>query len=208
MKNNIQQATLFIISAPSGAGKTSLVKALLNSTPNIAVSISHTTRQPRPGEGDGKDYHFVEVTQFEQMRDRGEFLEHARVFDNFYGTSATSVNKQLNEGIDTILEIDWQGAEQVRKLYSQSVGIFIIPPSRAALEERLKSRGQDDSTVIARRMKDAISEMSHYAAFDYLVVNDEFDHALENLRAIVLAQRQSITRQSLAQEQLLQQLLS
>ena len=202
------KATLFIISAPSGAGKTSLVKALLDSTAEISVSVSHTTRQPRPGEVDGEDYFFTDISAFERMRDNGEFLEHARVFDNYYGTSASSVNKLLNQGIDTILEIDWQGAEQVRKFYQHCVSIFIIPPSRAALEERLRSRGQDESAVIARRMQEASGEISHYAAFDYLVVNDTFEQALENLRAIVLAQRQTMERQSQLQEQLLQQLLS
>ena len=208
MSNQTLPGTLYIFSAPSGAGKTSLVNGLLDQTDNLCVSISHTTRPPRPGELHGKDYFFIDIPAFEAMRDDGQFLEHARVFDNYYGTAAATVDSQLKQGTDTILEIDWQGAEQVRKLYPACVSIFIIPPSRSELENRLKSRGQDDNSVIARRMRDAANEIAHYAAFDYLVINDDFEHALENLKAIVLAQRQRIDRQVRAQEQLLQQLLS
>ena len=181
--------TLFIISAPSGAGKTSLVRALLDSTPGIGVSVSHTTRAPRPGETDGVDYHFVSVAEFEKMVAEGVFLEHARVFDNFYGTSRRAIEARLAAGEDVILEIDWQGAAQARAQMDDTVSIFILPPSREALEERLRGRGQDDEAVIARRMRDAEAEMSHYAEFDYLVVNDDFDTAAQQLEHIVRASR-------------------
>ena len=205
-----QSATgsLYIIAAPSGAGKTSLVTALLESTPDITVSVSHTTRQPRPGEVHGEHYYFVDVASFETMRDQHEFLEHAKVFDNYYGTSRQSVESRLAQGLDVILEIDWQGAQQVRKLYPESCGIFILPPSRTALEERLRSRAQDDVATVARRMRDAVTEMSHYREFDYLIVNDIFDEALLLLRAVILARRQRVNVQCQAREQLLQQLLA
>ena len=162
--------TLYIISAPSGAGKSSLLRKLLeNSGDDIVLSISHTTRKPRPGELDGRDYHFVDKESFEAMVERGEFLEDAQVFDNYYGTSQKSVEEQLAKGQDVILEIDWQGARQVRQLITEAVGIFILPPSRAALEERLKWRGQDDDAVIERRMRDAVSELSHYSEYDTLL---------------------------------------
>ena len=200
--------SLYIVAAPSGAGKTSLVKALLESTKGITVSISHTTRQARPGEVHGEHYFYVDVPSFETMIEQEAFLEHARVFDNYYGTSRQSVESTLVGGLDVILEIDWQGAQQVRKLYPESCSIFILPPSRAALEERLRSRGQDDEAIVQRRMRDAVAEMSHYREFDYLVINDEFDQALQELRAIVIARRQRVDRQSQSQEQLLHQLLS
>ena len=201
------KGSLYVIAAPSGAGKTSLVKALLESTPGIGVSVSHTTRQPRPGEVHGVHYYFVDLPGFEAMRDRHEFLEYAKVFDNCYGTSRQAVEAALAQGTDIILEIDWQGARQVRKLYPDACSIFILPPSRAVLEERLRARGQDNETVVARRMRDAVTEMSHYREFDYLVFNDVFDEALELLRAIVLARRQRLSVQCQAREQLLQQLL-
>ena len=201
-------ASLYVVAAPSGAGKTSLVKSLLETTEAITVSVSHTTRQPRPGEIHGEHYFFVNVAEFETMRDQGEFLEYARVFDNYYGTSKNVVESTLAQGTDVILEIDWQGAQQVRSLYPDCCGIFIVPPSREALEERLRSRGQDDDATIARRMHDAINEISHYHEFDYLVVNNQFDRALEELRAIILARRQRLSVQQQRQEQLLQQLLS
>lgn len=200
--------SLYVVAAPSGAGKTSLVKQLLETTEKIAVSVSHTTRSPRPGEIDGEHYHFVDVAIFEEMRDNQQFLEHAQVFDNFYGTSRQAVDSLLEKGLDVILEIDWQGAQQIRKLYTDCCSIFILPPSRAALKERLRSRGQDDDSIIERRMRDAISEMSHYQEFDYLVINDDFDEALEMLKAIILARRQRIQLQVQRQEQLLQDLLS
>lgn len=181
--------TLFVISAPSGAGKTSLVKALLEQTPDIGVSVSHTTRAKRPGEQDGVDYHFVDHAVFEVMVEQAAFLEHAKVFDNYYGTATANIETSLIQGRDVILEIDWQGAAQVRKLIPQAVNIFILPPSRQALEERLRGRGQDSDEIIQRRMRDAVSETSHYPEYDYLVVNDHFENALAELKSIVIARR-------------------
>ncbi|MCG6899666.1 MAG: guanylate kinase [Gammaproteobacteria bacterium] len=182
--------TLYIISAPSGAGKSSLLRALLESrSSNIALSVSHTTRSPRPAEVDGRDYHFTDVSTFREMVDRGAFLEHARVFDHFYGTSKQGVIDQLQSGLDVILEIDWQGARLVREQMPSAVSIFILPPSRQALQQRLQDRGQDDAAVIARRMRDAVSEMTHYEEYDYLVINDVFQQALEELAAILLSHR-------------------
>jgi guanylate kinase len=178
---------LFIISAPSGAGKTSLVKALRESLPDLAVSVSHTTRAQRPGELDGRDYFFVQQTDFESMIAAGEFIEHANVFDNWYGTSRKSIETLLSSGSDVILEIDWQGARQVRALMPQSRSIFILPPSLGELELRLSRRGQDEADTIARRMRDAISEMSHYAEYDYVVINDAFEHAIADMVAIIRA---------------------
>jgi len=179
------RGTLYIVSAPSGAGKTSLLRAVLAAAGgDLALSISHTTRAPRPGEVGGRDYHFVDEARFREMIDAGAFLEHARVFDHFYGTSQAGVEAQLRAGQDVILEIDWQGAAQVRKILPDSIGIFILPPSRAALEERLRGRGQDDDSVIARRMRDAVNEMSHYAEYDYLIINDVFATAQQDLVAI------------------------
>jgi len=205
MNNTI--GTLFIISAPSGAGKTSLVKALLEKTAGIGVSVSHTTRDMRPGEVDGKDYHYIKHTEFEKMVEAGEFLEHAKVFDNYYGTAMSNIEVALDKGDDVILEIDWQGAEQVRKLMPASVSIFILPPSVAALEERLRGRGQDSDEIIARRMQDAKSETSHYAEFDYLVVNDQFEIALSELEAIVKSLRCRFSAQSQRHALLLKELL-
>jgi len=190
MTENTQKGTLYIISAPSGAGKTSLVTALVESAPGIAVSVSHTTRAPRPGEQDGVQYHFVDTDTFQQRIKDGDFLEHAQVFDNFYGTSRQAVEQQLAQGMDVILEIDWQGARLVREQMPDYVGIFILPPSVAALQERLSGRGQDDDEVIARRMRDAKSEASHYDEYEYLIINDDFDTALVELRAVFVAQRQ------------------
>jgi len=190
--SNEQQAqlgTLFIISAPSGAGKTSLVKALLDVTDDISVSVSHTTRDMRPGEKDGVDYHFTDVETFKKMIDEDAFLENARVFDNFYGTAQAHIEEKLKAGEDVILEIDWQGAAQVRKIMPGCVGIFVLPPSREELENRLTGRGTDSEEVIARRMRDAVNEISHYPEFDYLVVNDDFDVALVELQSVILARR-------------------
>lgn len=200
--------TLFIVSAPSGAGKTSLVKALLESTADIGVSVSHTTRPSRPGEQNGVDYHFVDVPTFESMVSQGAFLEHAQVFDNYYGTAREAVLERLHAGLDVVLEIDWQGARQVRQALPQGVSIFILPPSRPALEQRLRGRGQDSDEVIARRMRDAQSESAHYDEYDYLIINDDFDRALTELRAVILAQRLKIEAQSARQRDLITELLS
>lgn len=181
--------TLYIFSAPSGAGKTSLVKALLAQMNDIEVSVSHTTRAMRPGEQDGVDYHFISKDEFENLVEADAFLEHAQVFDNFYGTARSSIETRLGAGADVILEIDWQGARQVRTWKSEAVSVFILPPSRKALEERLRGRGQDSDEIIARRMRDAVSETSHYAEFDYLVINDQFELALQDLQAIASTQR-------------------
>jgi guanylate kinase len=185
----MSKGSLYIISAPSGAGKTSLVKALIERDPKITVSISHTTRDKRPGEEDGINYHFVDKTIFQEMIDKGEFLEYAEVFDNFYGTAGSSVEEQLAHGQDVILEIDWQGARQIRELVPEYISIFILPPSRSALQARLTDRGQDSEEVINRRMRDSISETSHYDEYDFLVVNDDFDTALEDLDTIFRALR-------------------
>ena len=200
--------TLYIISAPSGAGKTSLVKALLERTEQITVSVSNTTRAARPGEVDGKDYHFTAIDTFKQMIAEDAFLEHAQVFDNFYGTSQASVMELMAQGIDVILEIDWQGAQQVREKMPAAVSIFILPPSREELENRLRGRNTDSEEIIARRMRDAISEMSHYKEFDYLVFNDDFDTALDELRAVILARRQRAETQLVQNQPLLDALLA
>lgn len=172
---------LFIISAPSGAGKTSLVNALIEILPDVVVSVSHTTRTKRPGEIEGKDYFFTTVEKFAAMVSNGEFLEDAKVFDNFYGTSQASVQQQLDQGLKVILEIDWQGAEQVRDRIQDTISIFILPPSKTELENRLRTRRQDDDEVIARRLREARSEISHYDEFSYVVLNDDFDSALQEL---------------------------
>ena len=184
---------LFVIAAPSGAGKTSLVKALLASEPRLRLSVSHTTRKRRPTEEEGREYHFVSVPQFEQLVARGEFLEHARVFDNFYGTARGFVEEQLRQGYDVILEIDWQGAQQVRRAMPQCVSIFILPPSRRALAERLSRRATDSADTIARRLREAAADMSHYREFDYVIVNDEFAQAVSDLRRIVAGRAEDLT---------------
>ncbi|CAM5514519.1 Guanylate kinase OS=Stutzerimonas stutzeri OX=316 GN=gmk PE=3 SV=1 [Stutzerimonas stutzeri] len=179
--------TLYIVSAPSGAGKTSLVKALIDAQPQVRVSVSHTTRAMRPGEVDGVNYHFVSREDFLERLERDEFLEHAEVFGNLYGTSQRWLEQTLAEGYDLILEIDWQGAQQVRRLMSQAKSIFILPPTQEALRQRLNNRGQDSDEIIERRMREAVSEMSHYVEYDYLVINDDFAHALIDLQAIFRA---------------------
>jgi len=176
---------LLIIAAPSGCGKTSLVNALLEQDPRLVLSVSHTTRQPRPGERDGQHYHFISEAEFERMIKRGNFMEYARVFDHYYGTNSRSVAEQLGQGLDVILEIDWQGARQVRAVSPDSYPIFIIPPSLETLRERLTGRGQDSAKVIQRRMREARADISHWAEFEQVVVNDDFDTALEELTAII-----------------------
>ena len=177
----MSKGKLYIISAPSGAGKTSLIKALTKRLSDVVVSISHTTRTIRPGEIEGKDYFFTTVETFISMIERGEFLEYAKVFDNFYGTSQASVQRQLDQGLNVILEIDWQGAAQVRAHMEGTTSIFILPPSKAELENRLRNRAQDNDEIIARRMRDARSEISHYGELDFVILNDEFDSALQEL---------------------------
>jgi guanylate kinase len=206
-KDQRASGRLYIVSAPSGAGKTSLVKALVATHPDIALSVSHTTRPMRTGEREGSDYHFVDLPTFETMVESTAFLEHAWVFDHRYGTSKEWVGARLREGTDAILEIDWQGARQVRAARSDCTGIFILPPSCEVLEERLHGRGGDREEIIQRRMQDAVAEISHYAEYDYLIVNDDFDRALADLEAIVRADRLTLGRQRFALAPLLQGLM-
>lgn len=189
---------LFIVSAPSGAGKTSLVHALLKATPGIGVSISHTTRPMRPGEVHGRNYYFVDASDFAAMEERGEFVESALVFGNRYGTSRAALHEALDAGRDLVLEIDWQGARRIRDLFPNAVSVFIMPPSIEELQRRLERRGEDGPEVIARRMQAAREEVSHYNEYQYLVVNDDFDRALGDLTAIVRAARLVTTRQQAA----------
>ena len=199
--------TLYIISAPSGAGKTSLVKQLIADSEQLTVSISHTTRHIRTTEQDGVDYFFVSVETFQNMIEKQAFLEYAQVFDNFYGTAQQTVSDTLAQGLDVILEIDWQGAQQVRRLMPDSVSLFILPPSIDIQRHRLQNRGQDNEAVIARRMQDAVAEMSHYPEFDYLIVNDDFNTALLQLKSIITANRLLQNRQQQTLLPLLQDLL-
>ncbi len=185
----MSHGTLYIISAPSGAGKTSMVKALLQRTPDVVVSVSNTTRAPRPGEQDGVDYHFTDKAEFERLVEAEAFLEYAQVFDNYYGTRRATVEAELEAGRDVILEIDWQGARQVASAAPEAVKVFIMPPSAEALRERLNARGQDSEEIIERRMRDAISEMSHYGEYHYLIFNDEFDVAVEELQTVFVSRR-------------------
>lgn len=187
---------LFIVSAPSGAGKTSLLRELLATDDRLVLSVSHATRAMRPGERDGEHYHFVSVERFREIVAEGGFLEHAQVFDNYYGTSEAAVRGPLGQGLDLVLEIDWQGARQVRERFPAAVSIFIAPPSIEALRERLSGRGQDSAETVERRMADARSELSHHAEFDYLVINEVFDRALDDLRAIVRTERLRQPRQA------------
>ncbi len=200
--------SLYTISAPSGAGKTSLVNGLVSGSEGVVVSVSHTTRPMRPGEADGINYHFVDDETFAAMTEQGAFLEQAKVFGKSYGTSQEWVEHTLASGIDVILEIDWQGAAQIRRLMPASVSVFILPPSRAALRSRLESRGQDSPEVIQHRLDEAVSELSHYADADYLVVNDDFDTALAELVSIISSTRLRACRQHVVLEPLLTELLS
>jgi guanylate kinase len=196
---------LFILSAPSGAGKSSLIKALLSQdsqTRPMQVSVSHTTRDPRPGENNSEHYHFVSVDEFKKQIDKNAFYEYAEVFGNFYGTSEAAIDVQLAQGIDVFLDIDWQGAQQVRMKKPSVTTIFISPPSKQELENRLRSRGQDSEEIIASRMEQAQSECSHFQEFDYIIVNDNFDQAVTELNAIVLNQRLKCHQQAIAHQAL------
>ena len=202
--------TLYIVSAPSGAGKSSLISALLDNNPNndLQVSVSHTTREPRPGEANGQHYHFVSVDEFKAAIEEGVFFEWAEVFGNYYGTSRKVIEEQLANGIDVFLDIDWQGARQVKQLMPQAKGIFILPPSRAELERRLVGRGTDSDEVIAGRMKKAVSEMSHYDEYEYLIVNDSFEQALSDFAAIIKSNRMIVTQQAIKHCDMLKDLLA
>ena len=199
---------LYIIAAPSGAGKTSLVHELINRYSNIAVSVSHTTRDQRPGEQDGVNYNFVSEEEFKSLIDHGDFLEHAKVFGNYYGTSGKWVQERLDQGLDVILEIDWQGAQQVRATCPEAQSIFIIPPSKGTLRTRLESRGQDKAEVIDRRMDEATSECSHFGEFDYLVVNEDFETAVADLASIFKSQRLLMKDQKQRHQDIIDNLLS
>jgi len=183
---------LFVITAPSGAGKTSLVKALLERNASLRVSISYTTRKPRPQETPGREYHFIDRAEFERLQAAGAFLEHAQVFDHYYGTGRETVQALRRQGLDVLLEIDWQGARQVRAAMPDCSSIFVLPPSRAALEERLRKRQTDSPEVIARRLRDAVGDMSHWNEFDYVVVNDDFERALGDLERIIAGQGEAL----------------
>src|SRR3990167_6816614 len=187
--------TLFIVSAPSGGGKTSLLNEVLETTPSLQLSISYTTRAMRPKEYEGINYHFVSKTQFEAMIAADEFFEYANVFGHYYGTSKSWVNEKLSESQDVILEIDWQGAQKVRKLVPEAVSIFILPPSLQVLEQRLNNRGQDSEDVIARRLSEAKEEISHCEEYDYIIINEEFARALQELRSIIITQRLEAEKQ-------------
>ena len=197
---------LFIISAPSGAGKTSLVQSLLKHDPHIELSVSYTTRDPRSGEQNGKDYHFVSRETFLEMAKRGEFLESAEVYGNLYGTSQNWIRQEIARGRDILLEIDWQGAAQVRRLFPDCVSIFILPPSLAALEQRLKGRGKDSDAVIAKRMAAVREDVSHVAEFNYVIINDDLNDALQELAAVVLSARLRSSQQLSRHQDLINQL--
>lgn len=202
------KGNLFIVSSPSGAGKSSLISALLDKHNDMKVSVSHTTRAPRPGEEDGVHYHFTNVDNFKEVIEKGEMYEWAEVFGNYYGTSKAAINDQLEQGIDVFLDIDWQGAQQVRKLDPEVKTIFILPPSRAELENRLNKRGQDSAEVIANRMAQAQSEMSHYNEYDFVLINDDFEQTLQAFEHIVLAHRQQLANQQSKFANLITELLA
>lgn len=202
------KGNLFIVSSPSGAGKSSLISALLAKHSDMKVSVSHTTRQPRPGEENGVHYHFTAVESFKELIAKDEMYEWAEVFGNYYGTSKAAIQDQLDRGIDVFLDIDWQGAQQVRKLDENVKTIFILPPSRAELENRLNKRGQDSAEVIANRMAQAQSEMSHYDEYDFLLINDDFEQTLTQFENIVLAHRQQLANQQSKFANLITQLLA
>ena len=202
------RGTLFIVAAPSGGGKTSLVQDLINHLDNIELSISHTTRSIRPGEVDGQDYFFVAPELFEDMIKTSAFVEYAEVFGHLYGTSVAQIQERLDQGIDLVLDIDWQGAQQIKALFPEAVRIFILPPSLDILRERLVKRQQDKAEVIAHRMQSAQNEMQHVAEFDFIIVNEHFHQAANELAAIVQAERLKIGRQLIKQEKLLSFLLA
>lgn len=202
------RGTLFIIAAPSGAGKTSLVSALLDSEQRLKVSVSHTTRPQRPGEENGVDYYFVDQTEFDQMVQDNQFLEQATVFGNSYGTSREALEEKLQASFDVILEIDWQGAQQIKDVMADCISIFILPPSLESLQQRLKDRAQDDASIIEHRMQKAKSEISHCHEFDYLIVNDNFDEAFSDLQNIFRCQRLTRRRQQHKHQNLINKLLS
>ncbi len=204
----IASGHLYIVSAPSGAGKTSLVAALLRRDPQVVVSISHTTRPPRPAERNGYDYYFVTAEHFAELAESGAFLEHAQVFDHHYATSRAAVERELSAGRDVVLEIDWQGAQQIRQVWPQAISVFILPPSISALRARLASRGQDSPDVIERRMAAARAEMAHWREYDYMLVNNEFDRTVAELQAIFLAGRLRLESQNVRLRALLHDLLS
>jgi len=191
-------AKLFIIAAPSGCGKTSLVEALIKKAKNMCVSVSHTTRQPRPDEVNGVDYYFVSIKEFEEMINNNAFVEHAVVFDNHYGSSSKLIREKLNKGIDVILEIDWQGARQVKENMTNAISIFILPPSKEALLERLQKRSQDNEQTIKKRMSDAQNQMKHFNEFDYLIINDDFNNALNDLNHIICRSDKASERSNLS----------
>jgi guanylate kinase len=200
-------ANLFIISAPSGCGKTSLVKALVEKMPNLCVMVSHTTRTARAGEKHGENYFFVSQAEFNDIKNADGFIESAQVFDHAYGSAKQTLNDLLDSGKDVILEIDWQGARQVKKNLTEAIGIFILPPSQDALRARLTHRGQDDKSIIDRRMRDAVSEMQHFNEFDYLVINDDFEVALADLFGLIKSQRLTLSQQSSKHQTLLNSLI-
>lgn len=202
-----KMADLFIVSAPSGCGKTSLVKALIKDTEDLCVSVSHTTRSARPGEVEGENYFFVSLKEFEAIQKKHGFIESAKVFGNHYGSTKQNVEDLLNQGLDVILEIDWQGARQVKKAFADAISIFILPPSQADLRLRLLGRGQDNDSIISRRMTEAVNEMQHYNEFDYLVINDKFETALNDLSLIIHARRLTLSQQSIKQRNLLKTLI-
>lgn len=203
-----QSGTLYIIAAPSGTGKTSLVKALIESVANLVVSVSHTTRSVRPGEEEGKHYYFIKEQDFVDMIHTNAFLEYARVYDYYYGTAKKTVLELLANGTDVILEIDWQGARQIRQLFADTISIFILPPSQEILKKRLEGRAQDCEKTINKRMANAAEEISHYPEFDYLVVNDNFEQALAQLTAIITCQRLKTSKQANVHQELLAHLLA
>jgi len=208
IRKNIMSGLLFVVSAASGTGKTSLVKALLERVNNLHVSVSHTTRGQRPGELDGVHYHFSQKEDFLALVQQGGFIEYAEVFGNYYGTAQATVKQQLAKGHDVLLEIDWQGAEQVRKLFPESQQIFILPPSQFDLRQRLSNRGTDSVEVIEHRLSCAVEDMQQYLNFDYLIINDDFNKALHDLESVIIANRLRLSQQATRHQELIQELIT